>query len=145
MWLPILAGAVLIARFVRHALRADAAADRHAPVRRPALRASALTTLLFGSAFFGAMLLLPLYYQIVRGESALDAGLLLAPQGIGAAIAMPIAGRLTDRTGAGRIVLVGLALVTLGDAAVRVHRRGHARTGCSARRCSSAASGWARR
>jgi MFS family permease len=27
---------------------------------------------------------------------------------------MPIAGRLTDRTGAGRIVLVGLTLVTLG-------------------------------
>ena len=52
------------------------------------------------------MLLLPLYYQVVRGESALDAGLLLAPQGLGAAIAMPIAGRLTDRIGAGRIVPV---------------------------------------
>ena len=60
-----------------------------------------MTTLLFGAAFFGAMLLLPLYYQVVRGESALDAGLLLAPQGIGAMVTMPIAGRLTDRTGAG--------------------------------------------
>jgi MFS family permease len=38
-------------------------------------------------------------------------GLLIAPQGFGAMIAMPIAGRLTDRTGAGRIVPVGLALV----------------------------------
>ncbi len=108
------------------------------------VRASALTTLFFGSAFFGAMLLLPLYYQIVRGESALDAGLLLAPQGIGAMITMPIAGRLTDHTGAGRIVLVGLALVTLGTLPFAQSARTR-RTGCSARRCSSAAWGWARR
>ena len=53
---------------------------------------------------FGGMLLLPLYLQAVRGESALDTGLLLAPQGFGAMIAMPIAGRLTDKTGVGRIV-----------------------------------------
>jgi MFS family permease len=57
------------------------------------------------------MLLLPLYLQAVRGESAMDTGLLLAPQGLGAMIAMPIAGRLTDRTGIGRIVPVGLVLV----------------------------------
>ena len=38
-------------------------------------------------------------------------GLLLAPQGLGAMIAMPIAGRLTDMTGVGRIVPVGLVTV----------------------------------
>jgi hypothetical protein len=32
---------------------------------------------------FGAMLLLPLYYQQVRGEGVVGAGLLLAPQGLG--------------------------------------------------------------
>jgi MFS family permease len=63
---------------------------------------------------FGAMFQLPLYYQVVRGQSALDAGLLLAPQGVGAAIMMPIAGKLTDQTGAGRIVLGGLGLLMLG-------------------------------
>ena len=45
------------------------------------------------------MLLVPLYYQSVRGASALDAGLLLAPQGLGAMVTMPLAGRLTDRYG----------------------------------------------
>jgi MFS family permease len=45
------------------------------------------------------------------GHSALDAGLLLAPQGVGAAITMPFAGRLTDRIGPGRLVMAGLALV----------------------------------
>jgi MFS family permease len=60
------------------------------------------------------MLILPLYYQIVRGESALGAGLLLAPQGLGAAMAMPIAGKLTDRLGAGRIVPFGVIVALLG-------------------------------
>ena len=114
---PLLAGAALIAAFALHALRTTHALIDLRLFKRRSVTASALTTLLFGSAFFGAMLLLPLYYQVVRARSALDAGLLLAPQGIGAMVMMPIAGRLTDRTGAGRIVLVGLALVTLGTVA----------------------------
>jgi MFS family permease len=67
---------------------------------------------------FGGMLLLPLYLQVVRGESAMDTGLLLAPQGFGAMVAMPIAGRLTDKTGVGRIVPVGLTIVALSFAAL---------------------------
>jgi len=51
---------------------------------------------------------------VVRGDSALHAGLLLAAQGIGAMISMPIASRLTDKLGARRIVVVGLSLVALG-------------------------------
>ena len=43
---------------------------------------------LFAMAFFGASLLFPLYFQSVRGETAFQAGLLLAPQGIGAMITM---------------------------------------------------------
>ncbi|HEY4095340.1 MAG TPA: MFS transporter, partial [Baekduia sp.] len=61
-----------------------------------------------------AMFMLPLYYQVVRGQSALHAGLLLAPQGLGAAIMMPIAGKRTDDVGAGKIVLGGLAFLFLG-------------------------------
>ena len=76
--------------------------------------ASSATTFLLGAALFGAMILMPLYYQLVHGASALDAGLLLAPQGLGAATAMPIAGRLSDRIGPGRIVLAGLVVVLVG-------------------------------
>ena len=76
--------------------------------------ASSATTFLLGAALFGAMILMPLYYQLVHGSSALEAGLLIAPQGLGAAIAMPIAGRLTDRIGPGRIVLSGLVVVLAG-------------------------------
>ena len=62
------------------------------------------------------MILLPLYYQIARGESPLIAGLLVAPQGLGAAIGMNLGGRATDRYGGGRVVVVGLMFLIAGTA-----------------------------
>jgi EmrB/QacA subfamily drug resistance transporter len=111
--LPVLAGAIALAVFVRHALRTtDALIDLRLFLNRT-FTVSSITLTLVIISVFGGMLLLPLYLQVVRGESAMDTGLLLAPQGFGAMIAMPIAGRLTDRTGVGRIVPVGLILVAL--------------------------------
>ena len=75
-----------------------------------------LAMMLFAIAFFGASLLFPLYFIQVRGEDALGAGLLLAPQGIGAMITMPIAGILADKIGPGKIVLTGIAVITVGMA-----------------------------
>jgi MFS family permease len=81
-------------------------------------------TFLLGAALFGAMLVIALYYQEGRGQSALSAGLLMAPQGVGAALAMPLAGRLTDRIGSGPVVLAGVIAIcagTLGSAHARAH------------------------
>jgi EmrB/QacA subfamily drug resistance transporter len=112
-WGPIAAGLVLIALFVLHALRARRPLiDMHL-FRSAGFSAAAASVFLLGAALFGAMLLLPLYYQVDRGESALSAGLLMAPQGIGAALVMPISGRLTDRIGGGRVALFGIAVMTL--------------------------------
>ena len=111
---PILAGFLLVALFVLHARRAPRPLIDVNLFRSAQFTAAAATTLLIGAALFGAMLILPLYYQVDRGESALTAGLLMAPQGIGAALAMPFAGRLTDRLGGGRVVLVGSVVMTLG-------------------------------
>ena len=111
--LPMLAGALALAFFVRHALGTpDALIDLRLFTNRT-FAVSSLTLTLVIISVFGGMLLLPLYLQAVRGESAMSTGLLLAPQGFGAMIAMPIAGRLTDRTGVGRIVPVGLILVAI--------------------------------
>lgn len=65
-------------------------------------------------AFFGASLLYPQYFIAVRGETTLAAGLLLAPQGLGAMLTMPIAGRMTDKIGPGKFVLAGIVLIFLG-------------------------------
>jgi EmrB/QacA subfamily drug resistance transporter len=110
---PIAAGLVLLVLFVRHALRADDPLIDMRLFLNRTFAVSSGTLVLAILAVFGGMLLLPLYLQAVRGESAMASGLLLAPQGFGAMLAMPIAGRLTDKTGVGRIVPVGLALVGL--------------------------------
>ena len=115
---PLAVGVALLGAFTFHALR----------TRRPPLvdlrlfkvrSFSAATALMFLSGFgvFGALLLLPLYYQQIRGQSALDAGLLLAPQGLGMLLTRTKAGTLTDRIGARPIVLVGVVLTAVGTLA----------------------------
>ena len=110
---PILAGAALVAAFALRALRTQRPLIDVRLFRIPEVGAAAATTFLLGIGLFGAMILLPLYYQLDRGESALAAGLLMAPQGLGAAAALGISGRLTDAIGGGRVVLVGATLATL--------------------------------
>ena len=112
---PLVIGAALLVAFTAHALR-----TRIEPLidlrlfRSRSFTASAGLMFLAGLSIFGALLLLPLYYQQVRGQSALDAGLLLAPQGLGMMIALPIVGVLVDRVSPRPIVLVGMALATVG-------------------------------
>ena len=108
--ISIAAGAVLLVGFVVHALRRQDALLDLRLFRDRVFTVAGVATFTIGAILFGAMFLLPLYYQVVRGQSALHAGLLMAPQGVGAMIAMAIAGRISDRHGAGTIVPAGLAL-----------------------------------
>ncbi len=113
VWTTALAGAVLIASFVSHALRVPNPLLELRLFKDRAFAAAMATTFSLGAVLFGALIVLPLYYQVGRGESTIQAGLLLAPQGIGAAIAMPLSGRLTDRFGGGPIAMIGITVVTL--------------------------------
>lgn len=112
---PVIVGLVLIVLFVFHALRVEHPLIDLRLFRNRSLTVAVITTTFFMVAFMGAGLLFPSYF-LLRGESTLSAGLLLAPQGIGAMIAMPIAGVIADKTGPGRIVLMGMVLITAGMA-----------------------------
>jgi EmrB/QacA subfamily drug resistance transporter len=113
-WLPILVGLMMVVSFTVRATRIAHPLVEVRLFRGRGFSAAAGTTFLIGGALFGSMILLPLYYQVVRGQSPLDAGLLMMPQGVGAALGMNVAGRLTDRVGAGRVVPVGLLILALG-------------------------------
>ncbi|MGV1046926.1 MAG: DHA2 family efflux MFS transporter permease subunit [Solirubrobacterales bacterium] len=115
-WLPIVAGTALIAGFFWHSWRAEEPLIDIRTFTHTRAGAAAGTFMLFAIAFFGSLLLIPLYYQTVRGASALEAGLLLAPQGLGAMITMPLAGRLTDRYGPTKWPACGIPLLVIGIA-----------------------------
>ena len=112
---PVLAGIALIGGFVAWALRRNGGALvdlrllRHWP-----LASSSLLLFLSGVALYGAMLLLPLYFQQERGTTALQAGLFLIPQGLGTFLSRSQAGRLSDTRGARWLVAAGFAVVALG-------------------------------
>jgi len=108
---PFFAGVALIAAFVTRALRIPNPLLDVRLYANKAFSAAAVTTFGLGAVLFGGMVLLPLYFQLVRGEDAVITGLLLIPQGIGAAAAMAQSGRLTERLGGGLTSLVGGAIM----------------------------------
>ncbi|MDT7801082.1 MAG: hypothetical protein QOI78_4515 [Actinomycetota bacterium] len=110
---PLAAGLVLLAAFTRHALRATGPLVDLRLFRTRSFAASSALLFLSGLALFGSMLLLPLYYQQLRGEGVVAAGLLLAPQGLGSLLARGTGG-LADRLGPRPVVLAGIVLTAAG-------------------------------
>jgi EmrB/QacA subfamily drug resistance transporter len=110
---PVLVGIALVAAFVLHALHVPKPLLDVRLYKRPTFSSASFAMFCLGAALFGGMILLPLYWQGVRFESVVDTGLLTAPQGLGAAFAMPIAGKLTDRIGGGPLALFGVIVCTL--------------------------------
>jgi EmrB/QacA subfamily drug resistance transporter len=110
---PVIAGVLLSLAFCWHALRVERPLLDIRLYANRVFAGASLTTFGLGGALFGAMILVPLYYQEVRGLSVIDTGLLNGPQGVGALLAMPIAGRLADRLGGGRVALAGVSILAV--------------------------------
>jgi EmrB/QacA subfamily drug resistance transporter len=110
---PIVAGVVLAGVFCWRALRVERPLLDVRLYANRVFGAASLTTFGLGAALFGAMILVPLYYQEVRHESVIVTGLLTGPQGIGMLLVMPLSGRLSDRFGGGRVALVGVSILCL--------------------------------
>ncbi|MFF0523187.1 MDR family MFS transporter [Actinomadura nitritigenes] len=115
---PLAAGTVLLAGYGVHALRRRGAAliDLGLFARRGFAVATA-NSFLQGAALYSSMLLLPLYYQQVEHVSALDAGLLLAPQALATAVVTLLASRLADRMAPRPLILTGIAVTVAGTVA----------------------------
>ncbi|MEO6885709.1 MAG: DHA2 family efflux MFS transporter permease subunit [Jatrophihabitantaceae bacterium] len=114
--IPGIIGLLLVIGFVFHAFGPEHPLIDLRLFKDRQLTLSVICMFLFSIAFFGAGLLIPSYFLQVRLESTLHAGLLMAPQGIGAMLTMPIAGLLADKIGVGKIVIPGLAVISVGMA-----------------------------
>jgi EmrB/QacA subfamily drug resistance transporter len=108
---PMVVGAVMVVVFV---LRSRIISRPLLDLKLYAIRAySAASVVMFfmGAALFGAMILLPLYFQVARGQDAITTGLLLIPQGVGASIGMNRSAMATRRFGAGLTSLCGVLIM----------------------------------
>ncbi len=71
--------------------------------------------LIIGAGMFGAIIMLPLYLQVVKGDSATSAGLKLIPFMLGIVSMSITSGKLISKHGKyRRFPIAGLALMTLG-------------------------------
>jgi EmrB/QacA subfamily drug resistance transporter len=111
-------GLALVAAFVVHALRSPHPLVDVRLFADRTFAAAGTAMFAFSTVLFSSMFLFPLYEQSVRGQSALQAGLLLAPVGLGAMIFMPLGGKLADGRGPRNLVVAGMAIEVLGNLAL---------------------------
>ena len=68
---------------------------------------------MLGFVLYSSLVLIPIYLQTLLGYPALNAGLAISPRGIGALATTPLAGYLTGKTDARRLLVLGLILASL--------------------------------
>ncbi|MBX5437678.1 MAG: DHA2 family efflux MFS transporter permease subunit [Alicyclobacillaceae bacterium] len=106
-------GIVFVILFVARQLVAKEPLLRLEVFRYPMFTLSTIVSCVVNMAMFGAMILLPIYIQNLRGYTPLQAGLLLMPGAILMGIMSPVAGALFDRIGPRPLVLFGLSVTTV--------------------------------
>ncbi|MEU7828629.1 DHA2 family efflux MFS transporter permease subunit [Nonomuraea sp. NPDC049129] len=116
--LPLGAGAAVLIGYAVRALRTTAPLIDLRLFANRGFTASVTIMGLGGMAVFASLFALPLYYQQAHGHGVLAAGLLMAPVGLGGSIAMPVAGRLSDRLGPRGLATGGALLAALSGLAL---------------------------
>ncbi|AEV94788.1 DHA2 family efflux MFS transporter permease subunit [Pediococcus claussenii] len=108
-------GTLLIGCYILHAI------IRHDKVILPLhlfkstnFSGSMIGTLLAGFITTGPMILLPLFFQDIRGESAIMAAVSLIPQSIGMLISRGLIGRLIDSIGPRWVSITGIFITVFG-------------------------------
>ncbi|MET8849319.1 DHA2 family efflux MFS transporter permease subunit [Amycolatopsis sp. NPDC004625] len=104
-------GAAAMGLFAWRSLRVPHPALRLRLAARPVLGSALASVLLGGAGMFGAVLVLPLWFQVRLGAGTAESGVLLAPMGLATTVFVVVAGRLTDRYGGGTVSLAGSLVV----------------------------------
>jgi MFS transporter, DHA2 family, multidrug resistance protein len=109
VWLSVVSAVALVALVVRE-LRADEPVVDLRVLRHPTFAVATAAMFVISIAFYGIMVLSPLFTQILMGYTAMLAGLVLAPGGLSTLIMMPVAGVLMNRIDPRWIIVAGCAL-----------------------------------
>jgi MFS transporter, DHA2 family, lincomycin resistance protein len=115
VWIPLGVGVVALVVFVRRQLSRQndgrALLDMR-PFSTPTFSIGLGMLSISMMSLFGALILLPMYLQNVRGLDTLTTGLLLLPGGLIMGALSPFAGRIFDRTGPRVLVVPGAMVVS---------------------------------
>jgi EmrB/QacA subfamily drug resistance transporter len=114
LWIWTGAGAACVVAFVLYARRTAAPLISIRAFTRRAFGVCTLAMFVYLSALYGLMVVLPVYFQVVRGASPLSAGLLLAPLTLGAGLTMAVSGWLAHRIPARWTIITGMLFVAGG-------------------------------
>ncbi|MEW6352526.1 MAG: DHA2 family efflux MFS transporter permease subunit [Thermodesulfobacteriota bacterium] len=107
--LTVVAGVCLVALVIWELKQARPILDLRIFRHRSFATGCAVMSMAF-FAFFGSIVLLPLYLQTLMGYTAFLAGIVLGPSGGVALLMLPIAGKLTERIDARYLLAYGLIM-----------------------------------
>jgi EmrB/QacA subfamily drug resistance transporter len=110
----LIAGVMIVAAFVAWELRAEHPMLPMRFFRDRTFTLANVASMLMSFGMFGAIFLLAQFFQTVQGYSPLGSGLRILPWTAMPMIVAPIAGALSDRIPAHRIIGTGLALQAAG-------------------------------
>jgi EmrB/QacA subfamily drug resistance transporter len=110
----LVAGVLLVAAFVAWELRAENPMLPMRFFRNRTFALANLASMLMSFGMFGSIFLLAQFFQTVQGYSPFGSGLRILPWTAMPMIVAPIAGALSDRIPAHRIIGTGLALQAVG-------------------------------
>jgi len=105
----VIAGAALLAMFYRELVVHHPVIDLRVFRERTYATGVFLITML-GVVLYGNLILLPIMLQTVMGYPAYQAGLTMAPRGLGTLISMPLVGLLIGRLDARKIMAAGFLI-----------------------------------
>lgn len=106
----ILLGAFVLILFTRRQLRLEEPMLQFKIFKFPMYALSTVIMVVISASMFSAMLLIPIYVQVVRGISPFYAGILMLPGAILMSIMSPITGRLFDKYGGKVLAIIGLTI-----------------------------------
>src|SRR5215510_15518483 len=109
VWLTVVAAVALVALVVRELYAEEPVVDLRV-LRHSTFAVATAAMFVISIAFYGIMVLSPLFTQILMGYTAMLAGMVLTPGGISTLVTMPVAGALMTRTDPRWMIVFGCAL-----------------------------------
>jgi MFS transporter, DHA2 family, multidrug resistance protein len=106
----LIAAVVCLTGFIIHELIVHDPVVHLRVFKDPTFATGILLVTLMGFGLFGSLVMLPVLLQTLMGYPPLQAGIALAPRGIGSLVAMPVVGMMLARTDPRKMLALGFGL-----------------------------------